>query len=317
MKNTVSLLLALSVISSFNCTCNRYIDLSKIAIENLNERMNDSAFWNKIHSIEFLIDLGLNKEAEIILKDRISKYESEPQMRIGYWRCMALNENDTYSKDLYIKKILEVYLDSNNTDIIHAAESLAKLSFSLRTYPKTKMINVDEQNKLEAYVNWSSIYPDKYNCSIDYNSLFEILKSENLEYKQVMAYGTKYLGKISNYQWRKIMNLALTEPLESPIAVYLYSSALNSCPDQERNNKDILIIRDNLKRIAKTENIKNKYEAFVALGNFAEKDDSNFIKEELLKMQSLYFRNELNDQSNDLLSAMSFAYLKSIGFNSN
>ena len=317
MKNTVSLLLALCVISSFNCTCNRYVDLSKIAIENLYKRMDDSAFWNKIHSIEFLIDLGLHKEAEIILKDRISKYESEPQMRIGYWRCMALNENDTYSKDLYIKKILEVYLDSNNTDIIHAAESLAKLSFSLRTYPKTKMINVDEQNKLEAYVNWSSIYPESNGSSIDYTGLFKQLNSENSEYRQVMAYGTKYLGKISDNQWRKIMNLALTEPLASPTAIYLLSGALNSCSDQERNNINILIIRDNLKKIAKTENIKNKYEAFVALGNFAEKDDSNFIKEELLKMQSLYSKNELNDQSNDLLSAVSFAYLKTIGFNNN
>lgn len=317
MKNTVSLLLALSVISGFNCTCNRYVDLSKIAIENLYERMDDSAFWNKIHSIEFLIELGLNKEAEIILKDRISKYESEPQMRIGYWRCMALNENDTDKKNMHIRKILEVYLNPDNKDIIHAAESLAKLSFSLKKYARTKMTDAGQNNKLEAYVNWSSIYPESNASPIDYTGLFEQLNSENLEYRQVMAYGTKYLGRISNYQWKKLVDLALTEPLESPIAVYLLCGALSTCPDQEWSNRDIPIIRNNLKRLANSDNKINKYEAFVALGNFSDPDDLDFIKAELLKLHSLNSENDLNDQGKDILSAVSFAYLKAIGFKNN
>ncbi len=317
MKNTASLLLVLSAISGFNCTCNRYLDLSKIAIENLYERMDDSAFWNKIHSIEFLIDLGLNKEAEIILKDRISKYESEPQMRIGYWRCMALNENDADKKNMHIRKILEVYLNPDNKDIIHAAESLAKLSFSLKKYAIIKMTDAGQNNKLEAYVNWSSIYPESNVSSIDYTGLFEQLNSENLEYRQVMAYGIKYLGRISNYQWKKLVDLALTEPLESPIAVYLLCGALSTCPDQERSNQDIPIIRNNLKRLANSDNKINKYEAFVALGNFSDPDDLDFIKAELLKLHSLNSENDLNDQGKDILSAVSFAYLKAIGFKNN
>lgn len=292
-------------------------DLQTYSIDNLKDRMKDSTFWNKVHSIEFMIDLGENEVVESLLKDHLSKFETEPQKRIGYWRCMAMNESNLQTKKLYIKKILEVYLNSNNSDVIHAAESLAKLSFSLAPYAESKLSDREQSNLLEAYVNWASIYPESNEYSIHYDRLFELLNSENDEFREIMAYGTKYLGKVDTCNWDCLANLALNVSTESLAGVHLLCGAYVTCPDTERNNPNTKIIGDRIKEIAKGDNLKNKYEAFIALGSFASPCDIYFIKQEMLGFTSNKSDKSLDEKALDVLSAISYAFLKTTSYKSN
>jgi SSS family solute:Na+ symporter len=230
-----------------------------------------------------------------------------------------MNENDLQAKKIYIRKILDIYLNSNNSDVIHAAESLAKLSFSLVPYTESKLSDKDQNNLLEAYVNWASIYPESNESSIYYDRLFEFLNSENDEYREIMAYGTKYLGRVDSCNWNCLADLALNESTESLVGVYLLCGAYVTCPDTERNNPNTKIIGDRIKEIAKGDNLKNKYEAFIALGSFASPCDVDFIKQEMLRFKSNKNKsdNALDEKALDLLSAISYAFLKTTSNKSN
>lgn len=313
MKYLFSFIITLPFLFNLYCINGFKPDLNKKAIENLYERIEDTSFWNKVHSLEFLADLGLNKEVDYILKDEFSKYEMYPQKRIGYWRCMAINERDSCKKSIYIRKILEAYLDPGSPDRIHAAESLAKLSFSLKKYPATWLINDTQNNLLEAYVNWSSVYPESSSMIIDYAGLFELLKSKKPEQRKIMAYGTKYLKRIDAPHWKELMALALKEPLDSPSAIYLLCGTYITCPTEERNSDNIRLIRDKLRRMARSNNKTNRYEAFVAMGYFVDKNDFNFIKDEFIQLNLINSLNNLDDETKDILSAISFAFLRTSG----
>lgn len=302
------------------CTYSQIYSMDKFemyAIDHLRGRMSDTAFWNKVHSIEFMIDLGENKLVEILLENQLRKYESEPQKRIGYWRCMAMNESDIQTKNIYVKKILDVYLNSNNSDVIHAAESLAKLSYSLTLPPVSKLSDKEQNNILEAYVNWSSIYPKTIESSINYDRLFELLNSNNNEYRRIMAYGTKYLGKIDSSNWNRLVDLALKESSELLTEVYLLCGAYITCPETERNNPNIEFIGEKLKQIAKSDNLKNRYEAFIAIGRFANPNDIDFIKQEMLKLASNITNDLIDEKTLDVMSAISYAFLKTSNYKVN
>lgn len=317
MKLFIFMLISFLYLSVTYSQNNSMEDLQTYAFDNLKDRMEDSTFWNKVHSIEFMIELGENKIVDSLLENHLSKFETEPQKRIGYWRCMAMNENDLQTKQIFIKKILEVFLNSNNSDVIHAAESLAKLSYSLVPYTDSKLFDREQSNLLEAYVNWASIYSESNESSIYYDRLFKFLNSENDEYREIMAYGTKYLGMVDSCNWNRLADYALNESTESVVGVYLLCGAYVICPHTERNNSKTKIIGDRIKEIAKGDNLKNKYEAFIALGSFASPCDTYFIKKELLGFVSNKSNKELSEKALDVLSAISYAFLKATSYKSN
>ena len=291
--------------------------LKKYAFANLRDRIEDSTFWNKVHAIEFIIDLGENKIAKCLLENNLRKFETEPQKRIGYWRCMALNENNEKAKYKYIKKILDVYLNTNSSDIIHAAESLAKLSISLVPYSDSKTMEGEYNNLLEAYYNWTSIYTVDNGSLISYDRLYEFLSSENIEQREIIAYGTKYLGKVDSCNWNYLADLALNESMESLVGVYLLCGVYTTCPDSERNNHKTKVIGNRIKEIILDGNLKNKFEAFVALGSFSNPCDADFIKNKMLEFNSNKNKtnNGHNEKDLDLLSAISYAFLKTTNNN--
>jgi len=124
-----------------------------------------------------------------------------------------------------------------------------------------------------------------------------------------MAYGLKFL-KINNIEeWKSIAERAINQAKEYPFTTYFLSGTLSTCPDEERKNNYTTVIRDKLKTLAKSDDPINKYEAFVALGNFADQNDSNFVKEEFLNLYNCKDITRTNN-TKDILSAISYALLK-------
>lgn len=282
----------------------------EIALNYLYEAIEDTIFWNKIHAIEFLIDLGYNDKVDSILNILEVEHENAPQKRIGYWRCRVQNEKKSDIKNKYIDKIFKVYINPDSPDIIHAAESLAKLSVSLKNTPPIELRDNTKVNNLNVYLNWSYIYPDSTHSGIDYKTLLKILNSENSDNRRIMAYGLKYLGEIESRSWQYIAERALNQHSEYPYSTYLLSGALSTCPQNERKSPSVNMIKLKLKNIAQSDEYINKYEAYIAFGNFGDQKDFDFIKEEFLR---LYSNNNgtLSDKNRkDILSAMSYALLK-------
>ena len=311
MKINILIILISSVLLNSCMTTQNQIDAEDVARNYLLESISDSTlFWNKIHAIEFLIDLGYIEEIRSIMNILGDNYENTPQKRIGFWRCMSKIETNSDRKNRYIDKILHVYLDPESPDRIHAAESLAKLSVSLKNHPQPILQDTVKNNSLKAYVNWGSIYPDTSDSCMDYSALFKTLESDNSDYKRIMAYGLKFLGKLRKDQWENIAERAIKQPDDYPFLTYLLSGALSTCPDNARKNSHAGLIRQKLKTLAKDNDPTNQYEAYNALGNFACPDDFIFVRDEFLKLYSSKDSMQLDNSTKDVLSAMSYALLR-------
>ncbi|WP_436417979.1 hypothetical protein KCV26_02815 [Petrimonas sulfuriphila] len=310
------LLLSFILTNSFAINGNQ-LCVEEIALNYLYETVNDTIFWNKIHAIEFLIDLGFNEDVDAILNELEINYENIPEKRIGYLRCRVKNEKNTDKKNRYIEKILQIYMNPSSPDIIHAVESLAKLSVSLKNIPQLEFLDSGKNNICNAYLNWSYVCPDSSLSSIDYTTLFKTLQSDNSDYRRIMAYGLKFLGKMEREPWQSVAERAINQPTEYPFSTYLLSGALSTCPEKERKSHYINLIKQKLRILAKRNESINQYEAYVALGNFADQEDFNFIQKEFLKLYSCKNGAELDKNKKDVLSAMSYALLKTSGHKKN
>lgn len=262
--------------------------------EFLLDRMNDGSFWNRIHALEFLCQAGYRAEAKNVLKNSFTGIETQPQKRIGYWRCCANAASSTEERDLYINKILNAYLEPENLDKIHAAESLAKLRFSLKNYPSIVIEGDSTQNnQLQSFVAWANVLPSDKLDGIDYSKLFHLLNSENIAQRSIMAYGLAFLGIFDETEWEKLADIALAENLESDCAVHLLHGALVCCPD--RINIKIFEIRNRLKELGITENKTNQYNVLAALGSFGEKEDMEYVLAAYHNTTSSFSMDEQND----------------------
>lgn len=317
MNRLLSFLFFFYILTNSYAINSKQLYVEEIALNYLYETVGDTIFWNKIHAIEFLIDLGFNENVDAILNKLEFNYENTPQKRIGCWRCRVKNEKDADKKNRYIEKIFQVCINSNSPDIIHAVESLTKLSVSLKNIPQSELLDSAKNNIFNAYLNWSSIYPDSPLSCIDYTTLFKTLQSDNSDYRRIMAYGLKFLGKMESEPWQSVAERAINQPAEYPFSTYLLSGVLSTCPEKERKSCYINLIKQKLRILAKRNEPINQYEVYVALGNFADQEDFNFIQEEFLKLYSCKNRAELDKNKKDVLSAMSYALLKTSGHKKN
>lgn len=158
MKDTVKIMVfVLLAINPFGTNAQKIqADVVDKASEYLLKQTGDSSFWNKIHALEFLCQVGYKTQVQNFLKRK----EFEPvstirEKRAGYFRCWANAVSGEKEKAFYIDQLLEIYLDPDSPDRIHAAESLAKLRVSLKEYPAAVIEDDSIGNEvLQAYLKW-------------------------------------------------------------------------------------------------------------------------------------------------------------------
>jgi len=279
MKKTFLIILNLFLLFSLSAKIQADVDVNKLAADYLFEKTGDFIFWNRIHALEFLDQNGYKVQAKEILEKSLTGFDSVPQKRIGFWRCCAETSFSLAEKKSYINKILGAYLNPGSPDKIHAVESLAKLKYSLRTYPKQSLENDSLSNILQGYVLWARAIPPTFSDTLDYSSIFSVLESDNTVQRDIMAYGLNYMGIFENGQWEKLANLALTTSLESPIAVRLLHGAISTCPDIKSYDSQIEQIRTFLLETIHIPDNEMQYESCMALGELRDKRDLDLLKE--------------------------------------
>ncbi len=286
-------------------------DIKKEAKNFLLERVNDASFWNRIHALEFLCMSGCGTDVIRILNESFPGIENEPQKRIGYWRCYANASSNRADREKFLQNILNIYLNTDSPDKIHAAESLAKLNYSLRDYPSADITDDSTQNKiLQAYIKWGKVIPSSASDKLDYDLLFSALNSNDKAERDILAYGISYMNTFDPAEWSRLSALALSEPLESPGVVHLLHGALVTCPDKNGNEEILHQIRQRLKSTVTVSDAKtNMYGVFTALGNCADKQDWEYVLN-AFKSPNMFSDCLNQDEKNDVRSAMAFALLQ-------
>lgn len=208
------------------------------AIEAVGAESTD--FWVRVHAIEFLIDLGHRDQARRLI-EQCRVYEDSVPQRIGYWRMMYRVSEGT-GRQSWLQKIKEAYLDSTGHDRIHAAETLAKLDFSLASQDRgITARDLNDPGALGAYVNWGMALRE--NAEPDYEQILAALEDTSAVRKRVAAYALTFMKPLPAAYAQRLFHIAIKEPAGSGALPYLLHAAFIQnddsvvTPDREALNR--------------------------------------------------------------------------------
>jgi hypothetical protein len=229
-----------------------------------------SDFWVKVHAIEFLSELGYNKEAKQFTKDQLADFDSIPQKRIGYWRCSYRLAGNKSEKNKWLNKIRDAYMDPNGPDRIHAVESLAKLNFSLKGLsPEIVARDLNSDGALAWFTLWGNALPKENGRSPDFDKLFPALDQSNDGARKIAAYSLSYLGNLPKGKWDFLASKALSEPRDSEAYPYLLSAAY-ILSGSESDHEALVKVKQRLDELKDVQNKSGRIElcrAIAAKGN--------------------------------------------------
>lgn len=269
-----------ALLTFFNCSTTLATnELKNEARLVLHQVASSEAFWVKVHAIEFMIELGYHEDARRYTNQNLAKFETVPQKRIGYWRCQYRLSNEVIERESWLNKIIAAYKDQQGLDRIHAAETLAKLDYSLSNPAFEKFIHNDlaSSNDLAAYVAWGYSLANP-----SYQELFELLNSSNVNYKTIGAYACSFV-KLTQEQTNVLAKLAFQESTTSKAFPWLISSTYMQV---RKNNMRSLTneVRAKLNLIADRNDKATRIAFCRALAESGESSDIDILKR--------YLRNE-------------------------
>lgn len=286
--------------------------VDEMAVDFLIEKAKYTDFWSRIHALEFLNETGHVTLVRKLLKKTFEGMDTVPQKRIGYWRCCAETSTALSEKKKYISKILDVYLSSSSPDKVYAAESMAKLKCSLRSYPRQTLLNDSLDNILQGYILWAKAIPESDMDTVYFSSVFSVLESDNDVQRNIMAYGLKYMSAFPEKHWKRLVEMALIEPQSSLFAVRLLHGSIAVCPDKKVYQNQVEQIRTLLLKYLNINDNEIQYETCLALGKLGD-------QRELNKMESIFMAENKSSEtvafsrqtfSEDLKMAAAYAVLK-------
>ncbi len=160
------------------------------ALNKLKEATRSNDFWVRVHAYEFLQQLGYHEWVDSSFYGLLDVYGNEPEKRIGVWRIGVRGGKTKKEKENYIDKIRDVYLNAKSPDRLHAAETLAKLGVSLKTFPPGLVSNdLESGGVLRGFVLWGNSLPADPGGEIDIQGLLELFPTEKKEVQEILAYG--------------------------------------------------------------------------------------------------------------------------------
>ncbi len=207
----------------------RYIDTLKEAGAESDE------FWVRVHAIEFLIGLGYTEEAGK-LSAACRQFEETPQKRIGYWR-MKHRISDPGEKPFWLQKIKDAYLDTAGTDRVHAAETLAKLSFSLKQLDSAVTgRDLSAGGAISAFVGWGMALPVDPADEPDFEALIGAVEDTSSLNRRVASYAIGFLKPLPEEYCARLIKATESEPENSEAYPYLVQAAFIQKPAGSRND---------------------------------------------------------------------------------
>ncbi len=201
-------------------------------LEALNTAAACPDFWVRVHAVEFLADLGYTGEARRWIEDSLAAFDTVPQKRIGLWRSLYRVAQDTTAKAKLLGRIAGAYMDRNGPDRVHAAETLSKLGYPMRSFDRaTWKADLEGGGALASYLYWGLSLPAVKGDAWDYGLLWKALASEEPGFREAAAYALTFADSLPPDRWRSLRDIALVEPPDSPARPYLLAAAYTLAPD--------------------------------------------------------------------------------------
>lgn len=195
-------------------------------VEDLQRSVREQTQWAKVHTAEYLIDLGYRENLYDVFEQENELRSDIPEYRIGVWRVLARLAPGEEQGQL-IKKIGDVFQDTSASDREHAAEALAKLDISIGDLgiPEQVVTDVLESQKtgLAMFTLWSLATADaKYT-----DELLDVALSAEVETRprKLAAYALRHLDNLDGSQWSRLTEGALTKNESDELFVYKLSAA--------------------------------------------------------------------------------------------
>lgn len=283
------------------------------AIAKLKLAARSNNFWVKVHAYEFLQKLGHKDWIDSNFNTFLVNHENIPKERIGVWRIGSQIARLNANENPFLDKIKSVYIDTSSTDRLHAAESLAKLEYSI-TYAPEELILADIQkgSLISDFVQWGKCIPTKIDGQFGYGGLLKSIKNSTLDSeKEILAYA---LTK-SHYPIQENEVLELEELAKNPnfnkltqsrlqIAFYLKSKHhLDKKKRQQLNFTILQLLKSNIKAV--------RYETCEALALTGVPSDiaelTNILNGESTIESNNSSTSEIADLNMDCQSAAAFA----------
>lgn len=277
------------------------------ALENLHIALEKSSKWEKVHTAEALINLGFSEEAYRIFKEEERQKREEYFYRIGIWRVLAQAALKQEEKKQWTDSILNVFKNTKNPDIIHSAETLAKLSYSPSYFDEklTDSILNDKHNALWACTLWASAYtPDKEDVK---KQLVTVIQNKNelKDVRKLAAYALRFLKDVRVQDRELLIDVLNKEPDSSNVYPYLLSAILVNTPKDSLLSKQTLSYKNKLETISNSNGNFGQYEVLSALAEIGNIKDIKLLSTLLKSIDTVELTNKT-----DIKVAISYAILK-------
>lgn len=287
--------------------------LRREAIQVIRLNLENQSKWEKVHAAEYLLWLGHPQEVkETFLKEE-QKFGTELPYRIGIWRVLAQADTASEKKRIWVDKIIDAYRDTNGTDRVHAAETLAKLNISpSKESPEiTQEILEGNISPLSIYTRWGVSVTDSIKSS--QNPFLNILKNDSvdIQLKSIAAYALRYLDNLNPEEWHSLAQSALSRPEIPEDHTNLLSTAFVTAPDDSVRSVNYLNIRRNLLETKSSPNEANRLEMTSALSEKGTLEDLPILISLMDNGNKQRGTGKINGSgSPDLQAAAAYAILK-------
>lgn len=281
----------------------------------LRQAVFSQSFWVKVHAIEFLADLGYHQDALQYTDGQLASFDSIPQKRIGFWRCKYRLSRTGNDRKKWLDKIKDAYQNTSGPDRIHAAETLAKLGFSLR-YFDDRIVETDlkSETDLSAFVIWGYVLPKQNGESAGFEKLFSMFDNQNAGIRKIAAYSLGFIPRFPEAKWNVLAEKALTEPENSPVYPYLLSAAY--IVSRSGSDQDLLLkIKQKLMALKDVQDKSARIELCRALAVNGVKTDLPVLKDllhlenPLRAVSGSVTHKEAAISNEDVLAAAAYAIL--------
>jgi len=105
------------------------------ALQAARSALDTAPRWTKVHAAEALLVSGDDTLRDVVaraFRRELDASGAVPQYRIGIWRVLAQAAADG-DRGVWIRKIVDAFLDAGGPDRLHASETLGKLAYHAPT----------------------------------------------------------------------------------------------------------------------------------------------------------------------------------------
>jgi len=249
-------------------------DLRAWALGTLRQGMRTGKEWVKVHAAEELLWNSYPQGVRETFLDELAKNPG-PKYRIGVWRVLAQEAGPGVTEHTkYVNKIRAALLDGNGPDRTHAAETLGKLGFTERHDEIVRIAGNTDKDQESGLREMARFVLANSGDPKDEKYLAELLDSENADVRKGVAYGLRWLKKITAETRAKLSRATADEPVNSPARVYLLSALYVHAPQ----NKALAQLKAGLLHYAFEGNVVQKTELCHALSLRGDVTDLNLLQ---------------------------------------